>query len=126
MHSLPVEPQHLTDCALVFVTVFNGAPWNEVWWLADALARLQQIANTPGFYGVIAEEETELIGFALGYAERWRESSHFYLKEMCVTPSHQRQGVGMVLMQALTRDLQRRQVEKLYLLTARGGPAEAF
>ena len=126
MNVLPIEPRHLACCAHVFMTVFNEAPWNEAWSLPAALARLQEIANTPGFYGIAADDDAEILGFAMGYAEHWHDTSHFYLKEMCVVPRCQRTGIGRTLIQTLSRDLGAMNVEKMYLLTVRDGPAEAF
>jgi len=50
----------------------------------------------------------------------------FYLSEMCVSAEYQGQGVGKSLLRRLEADLKAQGVGKVYLLTARGGAAEAF
>ncbi|GGE55793.1 hypothetical protein GCM10011391_38460 [Pullulanibacillus camelliae] len=42
----------------------------------------------------ICDEENQLIRFLLGYTERWLDSDHFYLNEMCVTTERQSMGIG--------------------------------
>jgi ribosomal protein S18 acetylase RimI-like enzyme len=48
------------------------------------------------------------------------------LKEMCVSTQHQRRRVGTNLIRVLCQDLVAMDVEAIYLLTAREGPAQAF
>jgi aminoglycoside 6'-N-acetyltransferase I len=125
----------LRRCAKVFVAVFSREPWNEDWRVTDVLTRLEELYRTPGFYGVIActdeervslAEPEQVLGFAMGYAERWKRGRHFYLTEICVMPHRQRRGVGTAIMGALCQDLAEMDVEAMYLLTLRDSPAEAF
>jgi aminoglycoside 6'-N-acetyltransferase I len=131
----PVECEDVRRCAEVFVEVFGRAPWNEEWEIADALMRLEEISRMPGFYGVIAyEDEAEgspgtserVLGFAMGYTERWKQRRHFYLKEMCVVPDRQRSGIGTAILEALCQGLAAMGVEAIYLLTLRDSPAAVF
>ena len=81
---------------------------------------------TPGFYGVIAVDGTEVIGFAMGHLETWDRGKHFYLQEMCVAPARQRGGIGTTIIQTICDDLAAMHVEKIYLLTSRDTPAADF
>ncbi len=126
MNIRPIEQRDLEPCGAVFLTVFNQPPWNEAWPVSAARGRIDELFNTPGFYGVSAADDTALLGFAMGYVEQWDRGKHFYLKEMCVTPERQRSGIGTVLIQVLCRDLVSMQIERLYLLTARESPAAQF
>ncbi|MDB6079616.1 MAG: family acetyltransferase [Akkermansiaceae bacterium] len=121
------QEEDLDGCVELYGETFAAAPWNEVWAPEVVRARLEQIVRTPGFYGVVMEpEEGGLNGFALGISEPWHEGTHFYLKEMCVSPGYQRQGVGTALMAALSEALEDRDTKRIYLLTARGDLSEAF
>ena len=86
---------------------------------------MEQIFETPLFYGVVSDEG-RISGFAMGFSEPWHEGFHFYLKEMCVHPDHQRQGRGTLLMKFLVEQLQVLGVKRIYLLTARDDLSEAF
>jgi aminoglycoside 6'-N-acetyltransferase I len=130
-----VRCDDICRCAEVFVAVFSREPWNEDWRVTDALTRLEELYRTPGFYGVIAYADEEMVppedseqglGFAMGHTERWKRGRPFYLTEMCVMPHRQRRGVGTAIMRVLCQDLAEMDVEAMYLLTLRDSPAEAF
>jgi ribosomal protein S18 acetylase RimI-like enzyme len=128
----------LAACARLYGSVFAAEPWNERWAHDDVERRLREIHRTPGAFGLTAhaggddadddadDDDGTPDGFVAGYAEQWGDARHFYVKEMCVGTDRQRRGVGSALMAALTDALKRRGVTKVYLLTARGGPAQAF
>ena len=127
INARPIEEADLTPCAEVFVTVFGNPPWNEAWDIGDVKTRLEEMYRTPGSYGVIASEDNEVLGFAMGCAEQWRRGKkHFYLKEMCVLPDRQRRGIGTEIVETLCRNLTEMGIEAIYLLTARDSPAQAF
>jgi aminoglycoside 6'-N-acetyltransferase I len=117
-------PDHLDVATRLFVSVFNGPPWNDRWSEASARARLDDVTGTPGFGGVALRRGPDLCGFAIGHTEQWFTGRHFYLREMCVRADLQRQGLGTNLMTALEAQL--RDVEQIYLLTDRHGPAHSF
>jgi ribosomal protein S18 acetylase RimI-like enzyme len=115
----------LDQCVELFVSTFAQPPWNEIWARQIVRERLDQIIKTPrSFAAVIGEPE--ISGFALGYSEPWHEGSHFYLKEMCIHHSHQRQGLGTKLMAFLATELMERDTKRIYLLTAKCDMSEAF
>jgi ribosomal protein S18 acetylase RimI-like enzyme len=116
----------LPACAALFASAFSAPPWNEHWSPPAVEARLREIHQTPGSLGLIATDNDHPLAFLTGYAETWGPTRHFYLKEMCVHPHHQRSGIGSALMSALSTRLIQSGVTKLYLLTTRDGPAQAF
>ncbi len=63
--------QYLAPCVELFLAVFNSPPWNEAWPASAAARRLEDLFNTPGFFGVIVVNKEEVIGFALGHVEQW-------------------------------------------------------
>ncbi len=116
---------HLDAAAQLYVSVFNAAPWYDRWTPATACQRLADTLATPGALGFVLVED-DMLGFALGYSEPWYDGAHFYLKEMCVRGDRQRSGLGTRLLQHLEQALREQQVDRVYLLTMHGGPAEAF
>lgn len=116
----------LAVCVELFVSTFAQPPWNETWERGVVRARLEQITRTPGAYGAVILKEGEIIGFALGVSEPWHEGSHFYLREMCVSHTHQRLGSGSCLLDYLASQLREKDTNRIYLLTARGDMSESF
>jgi aminoglycoside 6'-N-acetyltransferase I len=113
-------------CAQLFAGVFNSSPWNEAWEIETVAARLQDFHDAAGFCGLMAMEDSELLGFALGNAEQWDKTKHFNLREMCVATDKQGSGVGKSLILALETALVGQGINRIYLVTARDGQAQSF
>jgi aminoglycoside 6'-N-acetyltransferase I len=121
----PFEESDLDPCVDLYIATFAQPPWSERWERSVVRARLEQIVRTPGFWGAVTGDEG-LTGFAMGISEPWHEGNHFYLKEMCIAPAHQRQGLGTRLLEFMSATLAARDTKRIYLLTARGEMSEAF
>ncbi len=121
-----MRSSHLSDCARLYATVFNRAPWNGKWTAQTAAKHIQECFQDPNFRGMIALEESQPIGFAYGLVQQWENERRFYLKEMCVDSRKQRGGVGTRLLTRLIKKLQAEDVRQISLGTGRGTPAEDF
>lgn len=121
-----LAPADLPDCAHFFSTVFNAAPWNENWSHESSLERLGACAATPNFLGLVAENEDGIAALAIGYWQRYQDERHFYLLEFCVANERQGEGIGTRMLEALHQRLQDEGVHRIYTLTARETPAQAF
>jgi len=74
-----MELSDLDKCAALFVSVFNRPPWCDQWTVESARGRLSDIAQSPGFVGLVAVSQGELMGFAAGCCEQRFDGQHFYL-----------------------------------------------
>ena len=120
-----LEENDLIQCTETFIKVFNDEPWNDEWTFTKAQKYLLDFYNTPGFLGVLAIENKEVIGFILGVHRTWWSGDEFYIHEMCVESQHQNKGIGKSLLDYLIKSLENN-VSNMTLLTDRGIPAEAF
>jgi ribosomal protein S18 acetylase RimI-like enzyme len=121
-----IQPEDLGRCAEIFVEVFNSPPWSEDWVVSSAMFRLTEVAGTPGFIGLKILSNGQMLGFGMGYLESFDDGGDFYLKEMCILPELQGQGIGTALLDQLKGSLIKKGAKKLYLLTKRDGPAAKF
>ena len=115
----------LVKCTETFIKVFNDEPWNDEWTIPKAHKYLLDFYQTPGFLGVIAIENEEVIGFIMGVQRKWWSGDEFYIHEMCVDSEHQNRGIGKALLDYLINSLENK-ISNITLLTDRGIPAEAF
>ncbi|MNP38866.1 putative acetyltransferase [compost metagenome] len=120
------ERNDLLKCINTFISVFNQEPWNDEWSAETAYQYLIDFTNTPGFIGVAAVEDEEIIGFIFGVSKRWWSGEEFFINEMCVRIKEQKTGVGTALMRYLMKKLDSAGISNITLLTDRGKPAEAF
>ena len=117
---------HLATCAQLYAAVFNSAPWKGKWTPVTAAKHIRESFADPNFRGLVASANGVLIGFAYGITSQWENERHFYLKEMCVSGSKQRGGVGSLLLKELTRRLKAEKVRQIALGTERDKPARRF
>jgi GNAT superfamily N-acetyltransferase len=122
---LAFSSEHLDACARIMVMVNNRDPWNENWIIDTARARIWEIANTPGFIGIVSWNDG-IAGYALGCCEQWDAYKHYCLYEIAVRPDAQRQGLGSKLLSYLELILAAHDIKKIYLSTLRSSYAEAF
>jgi len=80
----------------------------------------------PQFFGLAALNEGAIVGAVFGRFETWDRKRLFYVKELCVAPEYQRNGIGRELNRTLEERLRSRKVGMLYLLTRRDSSAAAF
>ena len=118
--------QDLARCTELFIEVFNGEPWNDGWTFAKAKKYLLDFYQTPGFIGVFAVENGEILGFIFGVNRVWWSGDEFFINEMCVKTQCQNKGIGEVMLNYVIKELQSRNISSITLLTDRGIPAEDF
>lgn len=125
---MPINAEHIfmietkeqiARCADLYITVFNGKPWNDQWTSASAYQRLEDIYHSPGFIGLAAIAEQKIVGCIFGNIEQFYTGPYFNLKEMFVTPALQRQGIGQQLFEYLYTHLQQRQIRSVFLFTSK-------
>ena len=120
-----LEEKELIKCTETFINVFNDEPWNDEWTFTKAQKYLLDFYNAPGFLGVIALDNKEVIGFIFGVQRTWWSGNEFYIHEMCVESQHQNKGIGKSLLDHLIK-LLGNDISNITLLTDRGIPAEDF
>lgn len=118
--------KNLIKCTETFIEVFNAEPWNDEWEIEKAKRYLLDFIRTPGFMGIVAREEEEVIGFLFGTRRVWWSGNEFFVHEMCVKTAVQNGGIGKMLLSNLLERLDAESIENVSLLTDRGIPAEAF
>ena len=100
-------------CVNLFIKVFSQTPWNDHWSLESASIYLRDIVMTPGFYGVVAQDEFGIIGMCWGHIKRWWMGDEFFVDEMCVVSERQRQSVGQRIMMYAKQKLEEMGVKRV-------------
>ncbi|MGM0807088.1 MAG: GNAT family N-acetyltransferase [Bacillota bacterium] len=122
----PMTLDRIEQCVKLYINVFNKDPWNETWTDRTAKERLMDLMHTPKFLGYLLYDKDALIGFIAGNSKQSFGGLTFYLAEFCISNQIQGNGYGSKLLLYLEDELKKRDISSLYLLTAKGGLAEAF
>lgn len=120
------EKGQLKEMVGLFIESFNAQPWYDHWTEETATKRLQQLLDTPGFYGICAYQNQVLCGFILGYAESYYDGMDFIIKEFAVCNQMRGQGIGSLLFQQFEKELKNKNIKKIALQTIRGDYTEHF
>lgn len=121
-----VEPSRLHEFAELYRATFNAPPWNDGWSQQAVEERFAAFGRYPGFVGLGTLISNLPVALVFGWPERWVNGWHFHLKEMLVSPEHQRSGLGAALLRELERHLAEGGVTRIFLETGAGGPARHF
>jgi len=121
-----LDEDDLLECAELFAESFKQPPWNEAWQIEDAFERLSDFFACPKTIAIKAIHKNKIAGFFIGNVEVWCADNYFYLKEMCVSHTQLRTGVGSSLMKNLENRLQEAGISRLYLMTERDSTPERF
>lgn len=123
----PLSISDLEGLSHLFVSCFSTPPWNEAWSFPAAHERLSNMIQVPSCRGVVAVLDDTIVGAAFGQIEGWIHDKLFLLQEFCVSPPHQKRGIGKALLCELLPRLARAEhVSAVYLLTDHASPAQAF
>lgn len=118
--------QDLQKCTATFIEVFNAEPWNDEWTTERATRYLHDFTQTPGFLGLLAMEQDEIVGLLFGVRKAWWSGDEFFIHEMCVKTTAQKSGIGSQMLNQLVEMLKEEGVQDILLITDRGIPAEEF
>lgn len=122
----PFQKSDFEKAAVIFAASFAGEPWNEKWTAELAAKKLKDYYNTPRFMGLVVQEPKtrNLVAMAMGAFELFQDERFYFLKEICVHPDFQRQGIAKDLMKTLIEAVKKDGTTYFMLMTNRKGGAE--
>lgn len=98
-----------------YIIYYNAEGGN---WTYDlAKKRLEQIFLIPYFYGIGLYNESELLGFAIGWFKQFDDIQLFYVEEILVFREYQNKGLGSKILQELESLVKKQGAQKIDLST---------
>jgi len=121
------DAAYLNECVRVFVRTFRAEPFGYGWLTEDAAGRyFAGIARYPGFLGYILLEDGAAAGACLGHVDDYFQGAVYEIKEIFLAPEAQNRGLGAKFMSGIEKDLTKRDVSCITLLTQRELKAHGF
>ncbi|WP_367178326.1 GNAT family N-acetyltransferase [uncultured Peptoniphilus sp.] len=87
---------------------------------------MENIFSFPNFYGLVAKKEGETVGAILGHIQTFNDVKTYYIDELFIDPSYQKQGIAKKLYQKTIKDLRREGVTGSFFTTLRNSAAYDF
>ena len=116
----------LEKCEDLFVQVFNGAPWHDKWTGETAHNYLQELVDNRRFLGFTLWDGDMLIGAVFCHAKSHYRGNDVVVDELFVSPEHQREGCGTLLMDAVEKFAKENSFISIAALTGKGKPSFSF
>lgn len=123
---VPFEKKHLERACEIYRDAYSKKPYFESIDRRNARLAIEEVMQNSNSLCFAIENSGELLGFILGFVQRAKRYCTFYMEEFVVAPEHQNKGFGSIALAELEKELIKRGVFGISLLSHKKGALEFF
>lgn len=117
----------LDECVDLFIDVFSREPWDDSYDSRDVVVNfLKNHYQNNYFLGYVAIINEKIVGASIGYMKPWIEGMEYYVDQFFIDYASQNTGIGTKFIQKIEKDLKKKNINAIFLLTDEGTPAHRF
>ena len=118
--------EHIDRYGEIYAAAFSGEPWNDPWKTEDAVIHVRELMESSQAYGLEYVEDGKVVGFLLGTSMLFHYGRTFEINDLAVDPEYQNKGIGGKLLEQCLRDVKKRKIAGIHLITAGAGILPCF
>lgn len=122
----PITRENIEDCVPVFLSAYNGPPWNYYWTKDRAKQYLSEYLSCGQFVGFVLYEGQQAVGAALGHTKTWWTNRQLMIDEFFISAEKQRKGYGKKLLEFCDTYASENNISSIVLMTNRHMPSYSF
>jgi predicted N-acetyltransferase YhbS len=96
--------ENINEIIPLYIDYYNGNEGGE-WTEATVRKRIRQVLSRDDSFGLVLEDNCNLIAFAMGYFEQFDDGTTYNLVEIVVSQEYQNRGIGSKLMLELEKQV---------------------
>jgi N-acetylglutamate synthase-like GNAT family acetyltransferase len=112
-----LEQSDLDAVVKLFMSSYADDTWAEKWQPVDAYRRITEISFLPEAIALVYIEDKEILGCIICTLMSWHTGKQLEVKEIFVSPSHQKRGIGNMLIKQVEALVSNLNVTELFLWT---------
>ncbi|WP_018901311.1 GNAT family N-acetyltransferase [Rhizobium sp. 2MFCol3.1] len=105
----------------IIVKAYAAPPWEERWDLDNARRRLAELCSSAGTIALAAFDSDQIVGFVFASPYTSAIGTGLYIAEIAISPSHQRMGIGTMLLSHIEREAVRLRYKQIWLVSRQAG-----
>ncbi|MGN1101418.1 MAG: GNAT family N-acetyltransferase [Huintestinicola sp.] len=116
----------LDDYTRLYQRVFRSEPWNDNDSNEEVRLYFERFMRSDIFLGYAGYLNGRLAAISAGFVKPWVKGNEYYIDQFCVDTGLQGQGIGTAFLAEIEKDLTKREINNIFLLTDKNYPSYDF
>ncbi len=110
----------------LYQRVFRSEPWNDTDSDEEVRLYFERFMRSDIFLGYAGYLNGRLAAISAGFVKPWVKGYEYYIDQFCVDNDLQGQGIGTAFLKEIEKDLTKRDINNIFLLTDKNFPSFNF
>lgn len=116
----------LEDYIRLYQRVFRSEPWNDNDSDEEVRLYFERFMRSDIFLGYAGYLDGSLAAISAGFVKPWVKGYEYYIDQFCVDTDLQGQGIGTAFLADIEKQLKKRDINNIFLLTDKNYPSYDF
>lgn len=118
--------EKLADYISLYQSVFTAEPWNDTDSDEEVRLYFERFMQSDMFLGYAGYENGTPAAISAGFIKPWVKGCEYYIDQFCVALDMQHRGIGTEFLREIEKELTKKNINNIFLLTERTYPSYNF